>query len=190
MSLHRVAVLMLLAALAAACDSAGSPPSMGGGCPALTRDPQLESIFPAQIDGQPVVNVQSARFLETVCVEGGPSGVDAVSSRAPAGVDLSSVSIGSAETTLDSSAIRLVAYRVAGATQDDLFETVAGLAQAVGGDPAKFGRDLEPSVAGGKSVRTWTDAEGRTSYLYVSGDILVVVDGVLSSQADRILASF
>jgi hypothetical protein len=83
------ALVIVLTALAG-CDSTGTlapdlVPSPGAGCPPLTRDSELESIFPEQIDGQPVINVQSAAFLQTVCIEGGQSGVDALSSRAPEG---------------------------------------------------------------------------------------------------------
>ncbi len=189
MALRLVLAALLVGALSA-CDSVPAESPNVEGCAPLTSDPALQAVFPSQIDGQPVTNVQSARFLETICVEGGQAGVEVVASRAPAGVELDQVFVGSAETTVDGAPLRLTAYRVPGADEAAIMQAVSGLAQAVGGDGRKFGPDNPLVQAGGKTVRTWTDAEGRTSYLYVSSDVLVVVDGVSPSQADRILASF
>jgi hypothetical protein len=147
-------------------------------------------VFPDEIDGQPVANVESGKFLESVCVEGGQAGVDAVSSAAPRTVDLAQVFIASAEANVEATPLRIGAFRVQDATEDELRDMLAGLAQSVGGDPAKFAEELPDVQAGGKTVQTWTNAEGESSYLYWIGDIVVVADAVTASQADRIFAAF
>jgi hypothetical protein len=185
----------MLAAVSVGCDpgagSASSPAGTPGPtCPPLTRDLNLEAVFPAEIDGQPVADLQSAGFLGTVCVEGGQGALEEVASGAPDGIDLARVAIGSIETEVEGTRMRIVGFRLPGATEQELRATLMGMSEAVNGDSDKFSAAAPTVEAGGKTVKTWVDAEGRTSYVYAIGDIVIVADAVTPSQADRIFAAF
>jgi hypothetical protein len=135
-----------------------------------------------------VTNLQSARLIETICLFGGQSGVDGLRSQVP-DLDVSNLFVASADTTVEGSTVRLTAFRHPGGNVGELLDSVRGLTVAAGGDPDKFSGELTQSVVGGKTVQTWTDQGGRSSYLYAVGDILFVVDDLSPSQADEIFAA-
>jgi hypothetical protein len=204
--------LVAAVALVAGCESGPAssspvpimptPPAMGTECATLptaapgselasfapARDAELEARFPTQVDGQPVTNVQSGRLIETLCLIGGQSGVDRLRTQAPSNIDVMNLVIGSAEATVDGEQVRLTAFRVPGRDGGELLRDVADLARSVGGSEPKFAGELTPAMVGGKNVTSWTSTDGETSYLYVSGDALIIVDAATPSQADKIFS--
>jgi hypothetical protein len=204
--MRRTFLGILLLVLAAGCAPSAAPslavPSSGAcaGIPyidpdsppdslPLTPDPLLEQKLPAQIDGQPVNDISSGRYVETLCMLGGEASLDAALTGAPADVDLNTVSVASASGSVDGLNVTLSAYRLPGKAGDALIPVIGLLSASVGGQP-KFAGDGSQQVLGGKQVMTWTDAaDGSTSYLYSTGDTLFVVEDVTDSQAGKIFAA-
>src|SRR4051812_5958882 len=155
----------------------------------LTPDPTLEQALPTQVDNQPVIEVSSGRYIETLCMLGGDASLVAALGSAPAGVDINLVNVASASATVEGQRETISAYRLPGGSGEALIPVIGILSAPVGGRP-KFIADLGESDIGGKQVTTWTDAaDGATSYLYSTGDTLFVVDDVTASQAGKVLAT-
>jgi hypothetical protein len=166
-------------------DPANPPDTLG-----LTGDPTLEAEFPAEIDGETLTDVSSARWIETLCDMGGPASVDAAARNLPPGLDQSAMSVGSAAATVGGKPVTIVAFRLPGHRGDELLGAVGDLSAAIFPDAPKFTTALTATTAGGKSVSRWTNpADGRDSYLYANGDTLWTVDGIDQSQADKIFAA-
>lgn len=165
--------------------------SPDGGFPSFpaTRDPTLEAKFPAQIDGQPVTGIESGRLLDTMCLFGGQEGVDRMRADAPPGIDLVNLVVGSAEATVEDQRVRMTAFRLPGQDGNQLLANIIALAQTVSGEEPRFVGGVTAATAGGKNVSTMTDTNGDVSYLYVSGDTLIVVDAISASQADKIFSA-
>jgi hypothetical protein len=172
---------------------AGIPIIPAGNAPdtlELTRDPALEQKFPATIDGQQLNDLASAGLVESLCIIGGQASVEAAQRNVLVGTDLSAITVGSAQVVVDAGLAGLTAYRWAGHTGADLISLVGGLSSSVTGGPPKFGTGVEPGSSGGKQVMRWTNAaDGSISYLYPTGDTLFIVEGITSSQADKIFAA-
>jgi hypothetical protein len=155
----------------------------------LTRDPTLEAKFPDLIDGMPVGDVASGKWIETLCTLGGQASVDTARANVPAGTDLAALTVGSGQTVVDGLAVTITAFRLPGHQGAELIPMIGGLSSALTGSAPKFTSDLEDVTVGGKSVKRWTNAaDGQVSYLYSSGDTLFVIEGVTPSQADKVVA--
>jgi hypothetical protein len=155
----------------------------------LTPDPVLEQKLPTQIDGQPVTDVSSGRYIETLCMLGGDASLVAAARNSPVGVDISDVNVASGKATVDGVAATIGAYRLPGQSGASLIPVIGLLAGAVTGQ-SRFEVGLTPATIGNKAVQSWTNAaDGVTSYLYSNGDTLFVVDDVTPSQAGKILAA-
>jgi len=157
---------------------------------ALNEDATLEAEFPSEIDGQALTDVASGGWIETLCLIGGPAWVDAASRNLPAGLDLSTMSVGSASATVDGQPVTMLAFRLPGHRGDELLGVVAKLSAAIFPGTAKFTSALTVITAGGKSVTRWTNpADGTDSYLYAGADTLWLADSIDQSQADEIFAA-
>ncbi len=203
-----VAVLASLLCIVTGCDAFDQPapslviPSSGpcAGIPeiprdnppdnlVLTPDPALEAMFPRLIDGQPVNDLASARWIETLCMLGGEASVNAAGAGLPPGMDLTNMSVASAGVSVDGPTVTISAFRLPGHNGRELIPAIASLSLAMTGE-ARFDGQLTETIAGGKDVLTWTNAsDGSTSYLYPTDDTLFVVSGVTTSQANKVFAA-
>jgi hypothetical protein len=172
---------------------AGIPLIPAGNAPdtlELTPDPTLERMFPPSIAGQQVNDLASGGLVESLCTIGGEASVDAAKRSLPPGTDLSAITVASGQAVIDAGVAQITAYRWAGHTGAALSPLVGVLSSSVTGGPPKFASDLEGVSVGGKSVSRWTNAaDGAVSYLYPTTDTLFIVEGITSSQADKIFAA-
>lgn len=148
-------------------------PSVG-----FTRDVELEAKFPTQIDGQPVTNLASASYIESLCALGGEASLAAATASVAPGLDITDMRVASADIQLDGQKVTIYSFRLPGQRGEELVSTT-GIA---GG--------LEPVVAGGRNVERWTNAaNGAVSYLYSTGDSLFIVSDATPAQADKVIAA-
>lgn len=156
----------------------------------LTPDPTLEAMYPATIDGQPVTDLASARYIETLCALSGDAAIAAASQQLPQGVDLSDLRVAAAQAQVDGAAVTLESFRLPNHRGEELVPVVGILATTVAGSEAKFTSGLVQTTAGGRSVWQYTNAaDGAVSYLYAAGDTLFIVADVTPSQADKVVAA-
>ncbi|MEA2675970.1 MAG: hypothetical protein QOJ81_111 [Chloroflexota bacterium] len=165
------------------------PPAAGGVCagmptfsaaaptPTFTQDEALNAKFPAAIDGQPVTNIQSGFWLQSMCYYGA-SAQEVASFLAifPANV-APQISSGSADVELDGASVDIQAFRVPGSDASLIFSHIPEFIAALGGDPATAADSVvTQSNIGGKNVYVITDVDGDVTYNYVSGDTIFSVD--------------
>lgn len=179
--------------VAAGAECAGLPtysPTSSSASVAYASDKTIEAKFPTQIDGQPVTSVTSGRFIEMLCYFGGQPGIDALRTSMPVSLNLMNMSVGSAAATVDGASVILSAFRIPGADGGQLLQDLASLASGSGTDTPKFTlAELKDATVGGKAVKTWTDATGNVSYIYLTGDTMLMIDNVTPAQAEKIFTA-
>ena len=182
------------APVAAGAECAGLPtysPTGSSASVGYASDKTLEAKFPTQIDGQPVTGVTSGRMVEMLCYFGGQIGIDALRTSMPVALNLMNLSVGSASATVDGLSVSLSAFRNPGADAGQLLQDLASLAATSESGAPKFTlAELKDATVGGKAVKTWTDETGKTSYIYVTGDTMILADSVTASQAAKIFTAF
>jgi len=147
-------------------------------------DPALEAHFPAQIDGKPVEDVQSFKWLQIACL-GGQQVIDRLPDTIQ--LDFSTLSMATARAEVDDGDVKLLAFRTAGADGNLLAQAWASLAAAAG-ENSQIGT-FGPGTAGGKSVIVATDTDGNSTYAWITGDTLIAAVDVTQSQADKIFGA-
>jgi hypothetical protein len=166
------------------------PPDKPPGSLVLTPDPTLEAEYPMTIDGQPVTNLASARYIESLCALGGDASIAAAENQLAPGVDLNDIRVATGNVVIDGQSVTIDAYRLPNHRGDELVAVVGVLATTVAGSEARFTDDLVQTTAGGRSVLQFTNAaDGSVSYLYATGDTLFIVEDSTPSQADKIVAA-
>jgi hypothetical protein len=156
----------------------------------LTDDETLEAEFPTQIDGGPISDLASARWLETLCIMGGPASVTSIGQKLPSGLDVNDMRVASAVALVDGRAVTLVAFRLPGHQGTELVPAVGVLSGGVAPESPRFSGNLTSATVASKTVSVWSDpATGAESYLYPTGDTLFVVGPVDSSQADKVFTA-
>lgn len=158
--------------------------------PSFAPDLDLEARFPTQIDGQPVTELQSVRWVELICLYGGQAGVDQFKADLPGGgsLNFATLTFASAVATVDGDDVQLSAFRTPGLDANVMVQAFAQLAGAISGETTVTGT-LSNVTLGGKNVSVWTDEDGTINYLYASGDVLFGVSDVTDSQANKIFAA-
>jgi hypothetical protein len=149
-------------------------------------DPELIAHFPAQIDGQPVTDVESMQWLYFMCLFGGQEAFNQAASD-PDGLNFATMSFGSAKATVDGEEVDLSAWRTPGNDANSIVQSLALLAAQTGNGTTPG--SVTTSNVGGKNVYVWTDEDGAQGYAYVSGDTLIMFNDVTESQATKILAA-
>jgi hypothetical protein len=156
--------------------------------PSFTPDPVIVALFPAEIDGQPVTNVQSASWIQTICFYGGQAKVDQLKATASGGALLANLTFGSATANVGGSDVNIAAFRLAGQDGNAILQNaslfVAGL---TGQTPEPF--TTTQTNLGGKAITILTDSGGDITYAYVKGDTVITIDNADATQAATILAA-
>ena len=161
--------------------------SLDGSEPSFPTDDALNAHFPAQIDGQPVTDVESMQWIYLLCMFGGQETLNAAVSDA-GGLNLAAMSFGSAKATVDGEEVDLNAFRAPGGDANSLVQSLALLAAQSGSDAGVTG-SMTTATIGGKNVYVFTDSDGSKSYGYASGDTLIFFEDVTDSQAAKIAAA-
>jgi hypothetical protein len=156
--------------------------------PSFPNDPQLETHFPASIDGSDASNVTSLSFLGMMCgLPGGAGGIAAMTGQIGAGIDWTTVTFGSADYTVDGDDITLSAFRTPGSDSNAIVQSLGQLAAFSG---AGITGSVSTSSIGGKNVFVFTDStDGSKSYAYPSGDTLIYTDTVTDDEAQKIFSA-
>ncbi len=160
---------------------AGSPQ------PVIPGDPDLEAIFPSEIAGEPVENVESIRYVAYLCFSQGQSAVDQIVANT-GGID-PNFAYASADATVEGEMVDIIAFRTPGADAGLMIQNFGMLILVLGGDPADNQGTMASANIGGKNVTVRTDADGDISYLYPRGDVLFGFFNASESQAATILAA-
>jgi hypothetical protein len=156
--------------------------------PSFAPDPVIEALFPAEIDGQPVTNVQSASWIQSICFYGGQAQVDRLKATSSGGALLANLTFGSATANVGGSDVTIAAFRLAGQDGNAMVQNaslfVAGL---TGGTPEPF--TTTQTNLGGKAIYVLTGQDGNITYAYVKGDTVITIDTADATQAATILAA-
>jgi hypothetical protein len=155
-------------------------------------DPELAAKFPKTIDGQPVTNVQTFRFVELMAAIGTPKAtVDTFTAlTTQAGIDPNGVILGTAEATVGGKSQVVQALRSPGADANRFVQALVALARqrGVGASATSRSIALSGSTVGGKNVQVATSAD-LTQYYYPTGDTVFILNNVDATTAGTILAS-
>jgi hypothetical protein len=214
----RLTVFLLLALVVVACDATGVDGSPAPGSSAdsanatigppgaecialptinrdqedpavpLTPDAVLERKFPATIDGQPLQDLASGRWHELECLLSGQQAYDATRASVNGSIDLGSLTVASAQATIDGLPVSITAFRTPGEDAPALLDALGALSGSISDSP-RFADSPQPASVAGKQVSLWPLDQVRSSYAYVSGDTLFVVAGATDSQAGKIFSA-
>ncbi len=163
--------------------------------PSFAPDADLVAKFPATIDGQPVTNVQTFLFIDVLRFEGETDQqIQALTQVfSQFGMDVTTLSAGTADATVDGSDVRLSAFRAPGANADEIVanynELAAALDVALGQPAPSAAPTMTQTNLGGKNVTISTDADGTVTYLYASGDTLWSLSDVTEDQVAKVFSA-
>lgn len=148
-------------------------------------DPELAAKFPTTIDGQPVTNVQTFRFIEVLTAFGTDQTVVAqfTAFANQAGIDPNSITFGTASATVGGSSATIQAIRSPGGDANRFIQALAAVAQATGSPIV-----LSPANVGGKSVQV-ANPGNSADYYYPNGDTAWFLSGMDPTTAGTILAA-
>lgn len=157
--------------------------------PSFGLDVELAPRFPQEIDGVPVTDLTTVRWIDYLCtLGGGQAAVDLYVANMPPSLNSTTFTHGYADAVVEGDEVDLAAYRTPGQDANVMIQSFAQLAHAL------FGTDLQVTVStatiGGKNVSVLTDENGGVGYAYASGDTLFIVSSVTDSQAAKIFAAF
>lgn len=154
--------------------------------PSFAGDPDLAARFPKQVDGKPVGQVTTARFIDFLrAFSTAQAEIDRVSQGfAAAGIDMNAVIVGFATATAAGSSVNIFALRVPGQDAGKLIQSYTLISTSNAGDK------LSAETVGGKSVSVFRDSSGTASdWLYANGDILWTVNTSNQKQAEAVFAA-
>jgi hypothetical protein len=162
--------------------------------PSFASDPALAAKYPSTIDGQPVTNLQTFYFLDILKAFETDAQIQAMSAALGSfGVDLSTVSAGSAKATVDGSEVSIGSLRAPGADANQIIahynEIQAAVNTAMGQPVPTSPPTLTQTTLGGKPVTVATDSDGTVTYLYASGDTLFQITDSNDDQAGKVVAA-
>src|SRR5688500_4701526 len=139
--------------------------------PSFSSDTDLAARFPTVIGGQPVSTPTTVRFGEFLqaFVED-QSQLQAFAARLnEVGLDLNSMSFGTANVTVNDETVQIQALRTAGADAGRFLQAFEAFSDLFNPDDPL--PTLTQATIGGKNVTLATDEDGDVTYLFVSGDI-------------------
>jgi hypothetical protein len=162
--------------------------SLNTPAPSLPADTQLTARFPAQIDGNPVTDIQSAYWIAAICMFQGEAGAQQMLQNLP-GSGLEQMSIANASATVDDEEVQITAIRIPGQDANLIITNFDAFARAIGMEDAADRPTITPANIGGKNAYISTDADGDVSYGFASGDVFFTVSDVTQEQAAIIFAA-
>jgi hypothetical protein len=150
-----------------------------------SADPELAAKFPTTVDGQPVTNVQTFRFMEILAAFQTPQATidQFIAFANQAGIDPNSITFGTAQCTVGGSSESIQAIRSPGGDANRFIQSLAAIAQATGSPIT-----LSPANVGGKNVQVANPGDSA-DYYYPNGDTAWFLSGVNATTAATILAA-
>lgn len=152
--------------------------------PSFNSDPELEAIFPKTIAGQPVTNIQSARFLDVLTAFG--SSQDEVQKFVAAmqavGIDASRVAFASGSVQLNGNNVQIQALRTPGGEAAKAITQLAAVFQSTV-------PPLKQATVGGKSVLVDDAGDGTGDYYYANGEIAWFLSSVDAATAETVFSA-
>lgn len=157
--------------------------------PSFSSDADLAARFPTVIDGQPVSTPTTVRFGEFLqaFVQDQSRLQPFVARLNEVGLDLNSMSFGTATATVNDETVQIQALRTSGADAGRFLEAFESFNELF--NPEDPLPTLTQATIGGKNVTLATDQDGDVTYLFVSGDILWQMSDVDESTAATVLAA-
>ncbi|MDQ2964986.1 MAG: hypothetical protein M3R57_03985 [Chloroflexota bacterium] len=169
-----------------ATPEATAPETTQGPVPSFADDPELAARFPTQVAGQPVANVMTGKFIDFLRALGSSQAdIDKLSQQmASLGIDLNTVSLGSANATVNGSLVGILALRFPGHDANQLVENYATFSDMTPGDT------LSQETVGGKNVTVVRSSGGFAStWLYANGDVMWSTNTSNQEEAAAIFAA-
>lgn len=170
------------------CAGTPTPNPAGSPQPVIPRDPDLEALYPSEIDGVPIEELVSYRWLAYLCFFQGQSAVDDILANVPGGID-PNLSYANALVWVDDEGVSLDAFRTPGQDAGLMVQNFAQLILILGGDLDDNQGTMASASIGGKNAFVWTQEDGDKSYLYPRGDVLFGMTDVTEEQAGTIFAA-
>lgn len=156
----------------------------------MAGDPELEALFPDEIDGQPVKDVNSFRWLDYLCRYGTRGAADVAATAAvTAGIPLSSLTYATGEATIAEQNIGIDAFRTPGVDANLLITQFQQFVLVLGGTAAEQGGSMAQATIGGKNAFVWTQPDKDATYLYVRGDVMFGMTNVTETQAAAVFGA-
>ena len=160
----------------------------------VVPDNDLAAKFPTSIDGQPVENVQTGLFASSLQGFNIPDATlnQIAQQFSSIGIDLATLSSGTADYTVDGESVTLQAVRT---PNNDANKFLQGYSVIIGTLDSVFGESPPPpptmvqSNIGGRNVTVATDSDGNVTTLYVTGDTVFIVQNMTDSQTAKVIAA-
>jgi hypothetical protein len=152
--------------------------------PSFAPDPAVEAGFPAQIDGQPLTDMESANFLAVLqSFSFDPELINRfVAAMQGLGINPATVGFGSATATVDDEPVSVQAVRFPGANAGAALDALVRIDEP--DDPPT----LTTQTIGGKTVTVATDSDGDVEYYWVNGEWAWFLASATPEQAEVIFA--
>ena len=156
--------------------------------PSLIPDPTLFSRLPTTMGGQPVISA-AANWVNLLCNQYGQQYVDAMAQPLSAmGLDIEKISIATFQSTIGEQVLAGTAFRTIGQDPNAIVQNFSKFAELFG-NTATAAASLSHANVGGKDVTVATGSDEYTTYLYVAGDTLFVVDTQDQAEAATIFSA-
>ena len=151
--------------------------------PSFPPDPAIVAAFPAQIDGQPLSEIESANFLAAIQVFATPEQVQQFMAGMQAiNITPASVAFGSATATVDDNPVQIQLFRFPGG------DARAALDVLVRIDEPETPPVITTETIGGKSV-TLATVDGDPEYYYLNGEWAWFLPSAERSEAEVVFAA-
>jgi hypothetical protein len=169
-----------------AAPTATGPDQTQGPMPSFNGDPTLAAKFPTQVGGQPVTTPQTARLVDFFAAfQTTQAEIETIrQALAKVGIDIDTVTFGSATTTVNGASVGIVALRIPGQDAGRLIQNYALIS------PSNATDVLTPETVGGKSATKITGSDGTVSgWMYASGDTLWQVNTTDVAEAAAVFSA-
>lgn len=154
-------------------------------------DPALAAVFPTQVDGQPVTNVQTFRFMDFLTLLGSSDPAQATAftqAMASIGVDPNTLTEGTGTASVSGSDVQFEAIHTPGVDANRFIQIMPQLTVLF--SPEDQPPTLGQTTIGGKTVTTLTDASsGDVQYMYAHGDVAWSFSSTDQAEVAAVLAA-
>jgi hypothetical protein len=155
--------------------------------PLYAPDPAVAAALPASVEGQPLTDVESFRWVDYLCNLGGQGAVDTAATVGPSGLNLAGLTYAHGRVTLEGEVVSVDAFRTPGQDSTLIVNEFTKMILVLGGGSHEQGGTMSQLTLGGKNVWRWTKPDTRVQYLYPHGEILYGVTNATQESARLVL---